>query len=191
MAYALSSPSNHTPKEIFQAACDELGRYFAPDGLRYFGSRPRLEQKRGDLTLTMAMWSSRFNIPGEQVALEVVSTVSSRRLAKWIKQSGVGRNNAIFSVDTHDPTTGKYEKYFNVFNTAAGFVEMAERIRTVCWAPMDCIGADGSVPSAPHPKLVPITDNLACWLWMNGERQRALALPDLEPELVARLSQLG
>jgi hypothetical protein len=180
------------PKDIFQAACDELGRYFARDGMRYVRSRPRLEHKRGELALVMAMWSSRRNMPGEAVALEVVSTVYSSALKKWIKQTGVGRNNAVFSVDTHDAETGRYRKHFDVWSiTPATFIEVAEEIRTWCWAPMAALGPAGEVPDPLPSRLEIVEDNYACWLWMRGERERALAVPGLQPELVADLKKLA
>jgi hypothetical protein len=176
------------PKDIFQAVCDELGRYYARDGLRHVRSRPRLEQKRGELTLVMAMWSSRHNISGVQVALEVVSTVHSAELKKWIKKTGIGRNDAVFDVDTKDPETGHYRKYFEVWGiTPATFIELAEEIRTWCWEPMAAIKPDGTVPDPLPPRLDIIADNYACWLWMRDERERALAVPGLEPELVSAL----
>src|ERR1041385_953348 len=136
-----------TPKDIFQAACDELGRYFERDGLRYVRSRPRLEQQRGDLVLVMSLWSSRSNMAGQHVALEVVSTVRARRLARWSKQTGEGRPAHNFSVDTKNPTPGTYDNYFDVWGvTPASFVVLAEKIRDVCWTPMACIEADGSIP---------------------------------------------
>jgi len=179
------------PKDIFQAACDELGRYFARDGLRYVRSRPRLEHKRGDFTLTMALWSSRSNLAGESIALEVVSAVCSTALKKWIKTTGVGRNDGLFTVDTKDPETGKYRKYVDVWGiTPATFPDLAEEIRAWCWAPMAALGA-GEVPDPLPARLEIIEDNYACWLWMRGEHARALAVPDLEPELVTALKQLG
>jgi hypothetical protein len=176
------------PKDIFQAACDELGRYFAGDGLRYVRSRPRLERKCGELTLVMAMWSSRNNTAGEAIGLEVVSVVRSTELKKWIERTGIGRNDAVFSVDTQDPETKRFHKYFDVWGmTPATFVEMAEAIRTWSWAPMSALES-GEVPDPLPPGLQIIEDNYACWLWMRGERERALAVPGLEPELVAALN---
>ncbi len=176
------------PRDIFQAVCDELGRYFAHDGMRYVRSRPRLELRRGDFTLVMGMWSSRSNISREAVAIEVVSTVHSAELKKWIKRTGVGRNDAVFSVDTKDPETGRYRKYFDAWGiTPATFIELAEDIRTWCWEPISTLGPD-EMPDPLPPRLQIIEDNYACWLWMRGEHERALAVSGLEPELVAELN---
>jgi hypothetical protein len=185
----LRALSAHTPpKVVFGAVCEELGRYFAPDGLRYVRSRPRLEQRRGDLTLAMAMWSSRSNIVGEQVALEVVSQVASAALRKWVTTTGIGRGNVLFTVDTRNAATGRYEKYFDIARvTPTSFVDIAEAIRRVCWEPMACITAEGAVPPELHPRLRPIDDNVACWLWMQGRREEALAMEGLPDDLVTRL----
>ncbi len=179
------------PKDIFQAVCDELGRYYARDGLRYVRSRPRLELRRGEFTLEMGLWSSRSNMPGQSVALEVVSTVHSTELKKWIKRTGVGRNDAVFTVDTKDPETSRYRKYFDVWGlTSARFIELAEEIRTWCWAPMSALGG-GEVPDPLPPRLRIIEDNYACWLWLHGECERALAVPGLDPEFVAERSAVA
>ncbi|MEV5709019.1 hypothetical protein [Actinoallomurus sp. NPDC052274] len=183
---ALSSRT--LPKIVFNAVCDELGRYFAPDGLRYVRSRPRVEQRCGDLVLTLSMWSSRSNVGGEHVALEVVSHVDSRALAKWVKATGIGGGKALFTVDTRNARTGRYEKYFNVAAvTPASFVDLAETIRRVCWEPMTCITAEGTLRAEVHPRLEPIEDNFACWLWMRGRRDEALATAGLSDDVRARL----
>jgi hypothetical protein len=149
-------------------------------------------QKRGDLVLEMAMWSSRSNMAGQAVALEIVSTVSSTALAKWIEKTGIGRNGAVFSVDTRDPATKRYRKYFDVWAiTPAQFVALAEEVRAWCWAPMAALGPAGEVSDPLPSRLEIINDNYACWLWMRDERERALAVSGLDPELVAALKRLG
>ncbi|WP_249645469.1 hypothetical protein [Nocardia sputi] len=181
--------SPHTaPKIVFHAVCDELARYFAPEGIRYLRSRPRMEQRRGDLTLEMAMWSSRSNVAGQQVGLEVVSHISSQALAKWIKATGIGRNNALFTVDTRKASSGVHQKYFDIAAVnPESFVGIAETIRRVCWEPMTCVTAEGTLPAELHPRLKPIADNFACWLWMHGRRAEALATAGLPDDLRARL----
>jgi hypothetical protein len=167
-----------------------MSPHFAPEGLRYVRSRPRLERARGDLTPTMAMWSSHSNMPGESVALEVISTVYSAKLAKWIRQTGVGRNNAVWTVDTKHPETGRFQRNHNVWGlTPATFVELAEKIRTWSWTPMAALETD-EPPDPLPPRLEPVADNYACWLWMRGEHERALAIPYLDEAFVAKLKQL-
>lgn len=79
----LHTQTSGTPCEsIFRGVCDELGRYFEPLGARYARSRPKLTFKRGSLKLEIGLWSSRSNIPGEYVNLEVVPSFFSLELAK-------------------------------------------------------------------------------------------------------------
>src|SRR5262249_19857619 len=98
--FAEGSPLHHlspytAPKDVFHAVCDELARFFAPEGWKYSRSRPKLTHSRGDLDCEVCFWSSRSNMAGSFVCLEVVAHVRSKRLAKWMKAHGVGRNNAI------------------------------------------------------------------------------------------------
>src|SRR5262249_17748612 len=97
------------PKEVFHAVCDELALFFAPEGWKYRRSRPELTRPRGALDCVMAFWSSRSNMPGQQVALEVVAHIRCKQLKKWIAEHGVGRNDAIAMVDFYDPITKTYE----------------------------------------------------------------------------------
>jgi hypothetical protein len=97
------------PKAVFHAVCDELARFFHPDGWTYRRARPTLTQARGDLQCEIAFWSSRSNMAGQQVAVEVVAHVRYKKLKKWIAQHGVGRNDAIATVKFLNPETGKYE----------------------------------------------------------------------------------
>ena len=79
----LHNQTAHTPcNTIFTAVCGELARYFESQGARYARSRPKLTFRRGDLKLALAFWSSRSNIPGEIVVLEMIPSFYSLALAK-------------------------------------------------------------------------------------------------------------
>jgi hypothetical protein len=79
----LERQTAHTPCEtIFRAVCDELAIYFEPSGAKYARSRPKLTFKRDSLKLEIGLWSSRSNIPGEYVNLEVIPSFTSLVLAK-------------------------------------------------------------------------------------------------------------
>ncbi len=66
--------SKYTPcNDIFQAVCDEIGKhYVAQYGFKYARSRPKITFKNADLKLEIAFWSSRSNIPGDYVNLEII-----------------------------------------------------------------------------------------------------------------------
>ena len=63
------------PREIFQAVCDELGRFFAQSGAKYTKSGRKLKRTLGAVRLETAFWSSHGNIAGEWVNLEIVSSI--------------------------------------------------------------------------------------------------------------------
>lgn len=72
----LYNVSKYTPtKDIFQAVCNELGRYFTSQGAKYTKSRPGLKWQGNKLRCEMGFWSSHGNKQGEWVNLEIVTTV--------------------------------------------------------------------------------------------------------------------
>jgi hypothetical protein len=73
---------NHAPKDIFQAVCDELGDYFKNKGFRYAKSRPKLSYKDKQIKLEINFWSSRSNMAGEYVNLEILPYFYAVELAK-------------------------------------------------------------------------------------------------------------
>jgi hypothetical protein len=75
--------SKYTPcHEIFQALCDELGKYYEVKGFKYARSRPKLTIEKDNIKLVIAFWSSRSNTPGEWVNLEILPNFYSKQLAK-------------------------------------------------------------------------------------------------------------
>lgn len=66
--------SKHTPcNDIFQAVCDEIGQYYnEKHGYKYARARPKITIKNADFKLEIAFWSSRSNIPGDYVNLEII-----------------------------------------------------------------------------------------------------------------------
>ena len=75
--------SKYTPcQEIFQAVCDELGRYYETRGFKYSRSRPKLTIENDKIKLEICFWSSRSNTPGESVNLEIIPSFYSKQLKK-------------------------------------------------------------------------------------------------------------
>lgn len=62
------------PKDIFQAVCNELGRYYTQKGAKYTKSNRRLKWQGEKLRCEMGLWSSHSNIPGKYVNLEIVTS---------------------------------------------------------------------------------------------------------------------
>lgn len=63
------------PREIFQAVCNELGRYFAQSGAKYTKSNRKIKWTLGAVRLETAFWSSHGNTAGEWVNLEIVTSI--------------------------------------------------------------------------------------------------------------------
>jgi hypothetical protein len=81
--------SKYTPcQEIFQAVCDELGKYYETEGFKYSRSRPKLTIEKGNIKVVIAFWSSRSNIPGDWVNLEILPNFYSKQLAKTSDTKG-------------------------------------------------------------------------------------------------------
>ena len=63
------------PRDIFQAVCDELGRYFSEKGAKYTKSNRKIKIKFEHLLCECGLWSSHGNIQGEWVNLEIVTNI--------------------------------------------------------------------------------------------------------------------
>lgn len=63
------------PREIFQAVCDELGRYYSEKGAKYTRSNRKIKMKFERVLCELGLWSSHSNTAGEWVNLEIVTSV--------------------------------------------------------------------------------------------------------------------
>jgi hypothetical protein len=70
----LLNHNENTPcKDIFQAACDEIGAYYVREkGFKYTPSRPKLVFETGEYKLEIAFFSTRTNVQGQSVTLQVL-----------------------------------------------------------------------------------------------------------------------
>lgn len=57
--------------DIFQAFCDELGNHYEKLGMKYSKSRPKITYKDSKVQIELTFNSSRSNIPGKYVAVEL------------------------------------------------------------------------------------------------------------------------
>lgn len=78
------------PREIFQAVCNELGRFFAQSGAKYTRSNRKIKWNLGTVRLETAFWSSHSNMAGNWVNLEIVSNVYA------IDKSGLEKNGLLY-----------------------------------------------------------------------------------------------
>lgn len=98
----LYSKSPYIPtRDIFQAVCSEIGRYYQGKGWQYIKSKRELKWKGSNLWCKFGLWSSHSNIRGEWVNLEIVASVFARDL------SGMERKGIL--------NVGLRPKNFNVY----------------------------------------------------------------------------
>lgn len=84
---------NMTPytatRDIFQAVCNEIGRYYGSKELKYTKSKRILKWKGNKIRCEFGFWSSHSNIRGEWVNLETVTSVFA------LEASGMERNGIL------------------------------------------------------------------------------------------------
>ncbi|MCM0665146.1 hypothetical protein [Flavobacterium tyrosinilyticum] len=94
----LLNQKNADCKEIFQAVCDELGKHYEKLGFKYSRSRPKIVLKKEDLKLEICFWSSKSNISGQSITLEILPNFYSSIIPKTKKTSGfLFGHSAIFN----------------------------------------------------------------------------------------------
>ena len=89
------------PSEIFKEVCNVIGNYYSEKGWKYSSSRPKIRLDSNDLVLEINFWSSRSNMTGAYINLEILPYVSSKKLKKWIKENDIGRNSSIYAPKTY------------------------------------------------------------------------------------------
>jgi len=99
----LTNQSDSTPPaEIFDAFCQAIGYYYQQKGYKYTKSRPKVKIETKDLFVEINFWSSRSNMAGSNVGLEILPYVGSKKLKKWIKANKTGRNEYIYGPTKYD-----------------------------------------------------------------------------------------
>jgi hypothetical protein len=99
----LTNQSETTPPaEIFEEFCQAIGYYYQQKGYKYTKSRPKVKIESKDLFVEINFWSSRSNMAGSSVGLEILPYVGSKKLKKWIKTNKTGRNEYIYGPTKYD-----------------------------------------------------------------------------------------
>lgn len=137
------------PKEIFQAVCDELGRYYSQSGAKYTKSNRKIKQKYEKVLCELGLWSSHGNIQGEWVNLEIVTTVYALDKTDMEKKGLLyvnirPENFNVYGIDS--------ELFFKIVDYIDGKLELvksldsADGIRELC-------GEDGFVNRNPNNRI--------------------------------------
>ncbi|MDP4147703.1 MAG: hypothetical protein Q8936_25095 [Bacillota bacterium] len=93
----LNKYTEYTPcKDIFQAVCNEIGKYYEEKGFNYSKSRSKITYKNKFIKLEIGLWSSSYNMLGKDVTLEIIPSFFSLGLANKDKESGKKSKGYLF-----------------------------------------------------------------------------------------------
>jgi hypothetical protein len=188
----LTNQSDTTPpSEIFDEFCQAIGYYYQQKGYKYTRSRPKVKIETKDLFVEINFWSSRSNMAGSSVGLEILPYVGSKKLKKWIKANKTGRNEYIYG-----PT--KYDfRFQNIYGaTVDFFLDLILKIDQYIAAQLNIADNKKFIDHllAENSSEI-ITDNFACYLAMTND-PRLQQFIDEHPEgigveLVGKLKVLS
>jgi hypothetical protein len=178
------------PGEIFDEFCQAIGYYYQQKGYKYTRSRPRVKIETRDLFVEINFWSSRSNMAGSSVGLEILPYVGSKKLKKWIKANKTGRNEYIYG-----PT--KYDfRFQNIYgSTVDFFLDLILKIDKYIAEQLDIADNKKFVDKllAENSSEI-ITDNFACYLAMTNDphlQELIESHPDgVSAELITKLKEL-
>lgn len=106
----------NSPKDIFQAVCNELGRYYQSEKLQYIKSKRELRWKGSNLRCKLGFWSSHHNKKGEWVNLEIVTSIFA------INSSDMERNG-ILSFGFRPQSFNVYGIDYGLFNEITSYID--------------------------------------------------------------------
>ncbi len=139
------------PAEIFQAFCNELGKYYGSMGMTYSKSRPKITLDNQRVRIELTFNSSRSNTPGRSVMVELGVSVTDLELDK---SKPVFNNFTLFSkklnsdikgtiiienvfgeqrqrVEENSESEFRYNKNFNIYGiTPDGFETLIDFLNT-------------------------------------------------------------
>jgi hypothetical protein len=78
-----STFTSDSPRDIYAAACAEIGSHFTDQGYRFAKSDPHVSRKSDPFRFEIAFQSSFRNVRGAVVKLWVSGSVYSKQLEKW------------------------------------------------------------------------------------------------------------
>lgn len=107
--------TNYNPStpcaDIFEAFCDELGKYYVKKGMKYSKSVPEIIFDNNRLRIELSFNSARFNTPGQTVMVELGVSIIDLELDK---KEPVFNNFTLFSkkLKNAEPGTIRVESIF-------------------------------------------------------------------------------
>jgi len=187
----LTNQSEHTPPaEIFDAFCQAIGFYYQQKGYKYTKSRPKVKIESKDLFVEINFWSSRSNMAGSSVGLEILPYVGSKKLKKWIKANKTGRNEYIFGPTQYDFRTQ------NIYGSSVDFfldliLKIDKYIATNLHIEDNKKFIDQLLAEKNGEMII---DNVACYLAMNNDPRLSSFIEEhvdsLGTELITKLKDI-
>jgi hypothetical protein len=161
----LNNQSDTTPPaEIFDAFCQAIGFYYQQKGYRYTKSRQRVRYEVKDLFVEIGFRSSRSNMAGSSVGLEVLLQVGSKKLKKWTKDHKAGRSEYICEPREYDFRTQ------NIYGTTVDFfLDLILKINQYVSTHFPIEDNKAFIDTLFDNNTDVINDNFACYLAMNND----------------------
>lgn len=120
--------SKYTPPwDIFQAVCNEIGRYYTMKGAKYTKSSKRLKWTGGKLRCEIGFRSSHSNIAGDWVNLEIITSIYTID-TKDMERKGIlnleirPKNFNVYEID--------YELFFEIIKYIDEMLELVWSLET-------------------------------------------------------------
>ncbi|MBD10026.1 MAG: hypothetical protein CMC68_04610 [Flavobacteriaceae bacterium] len=154
------------PSDIFKEVCDLVGDYYSEMGWKYYGSRPKIKRESNDLIVEINFLSSRSNMSGSYIQLEILPYVSSKKLKKWIKENDIGRNSFIYAPKNYSFRNN------NVYGiTEDEFSSLLSEMDNFIENKLDIENNDKFIENILKNIDESIEDNFACYLAMKKDKR--------------------
>lgn len=137
------------PREIFQAVCNELGRYYKINGAKYTKSNRKIKWVGKQIRCEIGLWSSHSNIPGKWVNLEIVTSVFALNTSDMERRGILDYsvkpvNFNVYGID--------YEKFFEI-------IKCIDNILDIIWSFETKDGIEAFLSKKSKQELEYINDN--------------------------------
>ncbi len=105
------------PKDIFQAVCNEVGRYYSERGGKYTKSNRKLKWLGKNIRIELGFWSSHSNMAGEYVNFEIVTSLWALN-TEGLERKGIlnfgarPKNFNVYGID--------YDRFFEIIKYIDG-----------------------------------------------------------------------
>lgn len=129
----LLEQSKHTScQDIFQAACDELGKHYENKGFKYSRSKPKLTVENDKIKLEILFSTSKSNVPGDFVNLEILPNFYAKQIANTSNIKGLlfGHRGLFYHQYTDNPKQilvkhifGEELERFDEYSTESKMIE--------------------------------------------------------------------